>query len=284
MTATAFAAPGFEIDRRASIRGLFARFYTDAPTFTIAGLAMLGLMLPTAMAAIVDGRTLHGVDVWQKPLKFQAALVIYLLTLAFYARWLPPDMTRRRGYRVYSGVVVAAIFAEIVWISGAAAQGIGSHFNEATPLMARLYNIMGALAVLLTSASAVYAVAIARNGGFGAGPAARAALVLGLGLVLPLTLVTAGTLAQNGGHWVGGTPDDGLGLPVMGWSRDGGDLRVPHFFATHAMHFVPAFGLVSMAVFGPARRWPVVAFAVLYAAFTGLVFAQALAGRPFPFG
>ena len=52
------------------------------------------------------------------------------------------------------------------------------------------------------------AVGIARNRASGPVPAARAALVLGLGLVLPLTLVTAGTLAQNGGHWVGGTPDD----------------------------------------------------------------------------
>ena len=177
-------------------------------------------------------------------------------------------MTRRTGYRAYAGIVVAAIAAEIVWISGAAAFGTASHFNESTPAMAALYAVMGMLAVTLTSATAVFAVGIARNRAFRAGPAARAALVLGLGLVLPLTLMTAGTLAQNGGHWVGGTPDDALGLPIMGWSRDGGDLRVPHFFATHAMHFVPAFGLVSMRLVGPARRWPVVAFAALYAAFT----------------
>jgi hypothetical protein len=275
MLETTFAAPG-------AGGSALAGFYRREPVFTIAGLAILGLMLPTAAAAVLDERMFQGIDIWEKPLKFQFALAVYLLTLAFYARWLPAGMTARTSYRVYAGVVVTAIAAEVAWISGAAAFGTGSHFNESTPALAALYAVMGMLAVTLTSATAVFAVGIARNRGFRAGPAARAALVLGLGLVLPLTLVTAGTLAQNGGHWVGGTPDDSLGLAVMGWSRDGGDLRVPHFFATHAMHFVPAFGLVSIWLFGPARRWPVVAFAALYAAFTGLVFLQALAARPFP--
>jgi hypothetical protein len=102
--------------------------------------------------------------------------------------------------------------------------------------------------------------------------------------VLPLTLVTAGTLAENGGHWVGGTLDDTSGLPIFGWSRDGGDLRVAHFFAVHAMHFIPAFGLASIAFFGPARRGPVLAFAVFYVYWVAFVFLQALEGRPFPFG
>ena len=59
---------------------------------------------------------------------------------------------------------------------------------------------------------------------------------------------------------------------------------MPHFFAVHAMHFVPFFGLVSIWLFGPSRRLPVVLFAALYAAWTMHVYLQALAGRPFPFG
>jgi hypothetical protein len=281
LTPVAYAGPAARAELGAPA-GVLAGLYRSEPAFTIAGLLALAVMLPTGMAAVVDERLFQGIDNWEKPLKFQFALAVYLLTLAFYARWLPAGMTARTSYRIYSGVVVAAIAAEIVWISGAAAFGTASHFNESSPVMAGLYAVMGMLAVTLTSATAVYAAGIARNRGFRAGSAARAALVLGLGLVLPLTLVTAGTLSQNGGHRVGGTPNDALGLPIMGWSRDGGDLRVPHFFATHAMHFIPAFGLVSMRLFGPERRWPVAAFAGLYAAFTGLVFLQALAGRPFP--
>ena len=260
------------------------RMYRDEPVFTVGGLVLLALMLPMALALALDDRLFQGIDVWDKPLKFAFALATYLLTLAFYARWLPAGMTARPAYRVYSGLVMAAIVAEMTWISGAATFGTGSHFNEATPTLMRLYALMGILAVLLTSATAVYAVGIARNRGFRAGPAARAALVAGLGLAFPLTLLCAGILAQNGGHWVGGTADDAGGLALMGWSRDGGDLRVPHFFATHAMHFVPAFGLVSMALFGPGRRLPVLIFGAAYAGFVLWALMQALAGQPFPFG
>jgi hypothetical protein len=256
-----------------TLSGALRDLYRAEPIFTIAGLVLLALMVPTGMAAVVDDRLFHGIDIWEKPLKFDFALAFYLLTLAFFARWLPAGMTARTGYRLYAGVVVAAIAAETVWISGAATYGTASHFNESTPFHAVLYAVMGGLAAVLTSATAVYAVAIARNPAPLA-PAGRAALVLGL---------TAFTLAQNGGHWVGGTPDDSMGVPIFGWSRDGGDLRVPHFFSTHAMHFVPAFGLVSILLFGRERRWPVVAFAALYTAFVALVFVQALAGRPFPF-
>ena len=140
---------------------------------------------------------------------------------------------------------------------------------------------MGLGAVLLTSATSVYAFQIARNPSTGLAPALKDAIVIGLALVLPLTLVTAGTMSALGGHFVGGSGSDAGGLPLMGWSRDGGDLRVAHFFATHAMHFIPAFGLVSAAVFGPANRVPIWLFAAAFVAFVGFLFVQALMGQPF---
>jgi hypothetical protein len=60
-----------------------------------------------------------------------------------------------------------------------------------------------------------------------------------------------------------------------------GDLRVAHFFGTHAMHAVPLVGFVAGRVL--ERRpavWATWGFAALYAAFSAAVFAQALAGRP----
>jgi hypothetical protein len=81
------------------------------------------------------------------------------------------------------------------------------------------------------------------------------------------------------GHLVGDA--GGATVPLMGWSREAGDLRVAHFFATHAMHFVPALALVSAVVFGGARRLPVWLLALGYAGFTIFTLDQALAGRPF---
>ncbi len=101
-------------------------------------------------------------------------------------------------------------------------------------------------------------------------------------MTMPLTLLVAGYMASRTGHWVGGDLSDAQGSPLMGWARDGGDLRVAHFFATHAMHFVPAFGLAASLSFRQrAARNAVWLFAGAYVGLVGFAFAQALMGMPF---
>ena len=131
---------------RPSISGPIGDLYRSEPAFTIAGLLFVAVMIPTAVAAVLDDRMFHGVGIWTKPIKFHLALAVYLLTLAFYARWLPAGMTSRRSYRLYVGVVLFAIAAESVWISGAASIGTASHFNDGTTTAAVLFAIMGMLA------------------------------------------------------------------------------------------------------------------------------------------
>jgi hypothetical protein len=73
-------------------------------------------------------------------------------------------------------------------------------------------------------------------------PAMRLAGAGGLMLSGLATLLIAGYMSQRGAHWVG-TPSDAAGLPLVGWSTVGGDLRAPHFLATHAAQTVPLFAL-----------------------------------------
>ncbi|MFI0848212.1 hypothetical protein [Mesorhizobium sp. IMUNJ 23232] len=254
--------------------------HLSEPSFFGAAILMLVAIAPTAFASLTDQRSFLGIDVWTKPLKFEAALAVYLLTLAFFARFLPAGTGERRWYRVYSSVVVVAIVAEMVWIGGAAVLGTASHFNRG-PIGGILYSVMGLGAVILTTPPAVYAWLIARDPASGLSPVVREALITGLALTLPLTLLTAGTMASMEGHAVGGSGLDTGGFPLMGWVRDGGDLRVAHFFATHSLHFIPLFGLLSLVLFGPSNRWPVRLFAALFVGFVTWTFVEALSGRPF---
>ena len=97
------------------------------------------------------------------------------------------------------------------------------------------------------------------------------------------TLITAGALASGAvgepGHWVGGIRDDTTGLPLFGWSTTGGDLRVPHFFATHLTQALALAGLlVDRLQMKHAKAW-VVACAAVGLAVVIATFIQAASGR-----
>ena len=83
-----------------------------------------------------------------------------------------------------------------------------------------------------------------------------------------------------GAHTVG-APDGGPGLPGVGWSREHGDLRVPHFLGLHAMQLLP---VISLAL--RRRNWPeatrvrlIVTAAGSYTALFVVLLVQALRGQ-----
>ncbi|MCX7645212.1 MAG: hypothetical protein N2Z62_07950 [Rhodobacteraceae bacterium] len=258
---------------------LLNRLMADEPRFTRLGILLALALIPVFAAMALDARTWQEVNVWVKPAKFLASLALFTLNLALFARLLPPGMTARRSYRAFSVVVVLCILAEMAWIGGAAAMGTGSHFNHTTPALAALYPIMGLVAITLTSASLVYGVAIWRHRAAPPAPALRLSIALGLVLTFALTVAVAGFMATAGDHLVG-QPETGARLPVLGWSREVGDLRVAHFLATHAMQALPLLGLGALALPARAAGPAVWAAAAGYTALTLATFAQALAGQP----
>ena len=240
-----------------------------------ATLLFAAMAAPTLGALALDARTHRGAPTRIEPLKFQASIALHLGTPARFALVMPERVRAARRWRAYALALAGAFLCEIVWIGGAAALGGASHFDETTPLWSALDAAAGAFAMFGTSAAAV----VAWHGG--GGTPARRAVSLGLRLTFALTLLVAGTLSGMGGYEVGGDGLD-LGAGPSGWSRDGGDLRAPHFPATHAMHVVPLAGLAVARLPPPGCGAAVWTAAGLRAALTLAVFAEALAGRPFP--
>jgi hypothetical protein len=249
-----------------------SRLWQDAPALTGLALFIALTAVPLLAAAMIDPRSFLDAPVWQKPLQFHLALSVYAVTLAFFARFLPKGMIAGRRWRVYVGIVAFCILAELIWVGGAASFGIASHFNVDDPVMGAIYGVMGVFAVTLTSASLVMGVAIWRNPATGLSPAMHLAIALGLILTFVLTLIAAGTMSSMPGHLVG-TPVTGARVPVVGWSREVGDLRAAHFMATHALHILPLAGFTG-------SRPLVWAAAAGFVAVNAAIFVLGLMGLP----
>lgn len=272
------------------LRTSVARLWSDSAPLTAAGLAMLPLLVACLVGLWLDPRSIAGAPAWLKPAKFAASIAVYSLTLAWAFRHLPRHPRVRRWVgRISAGAFVLefAIIALQAW------RGQLSHFNTSSLLDGALFSIMGAGIVLQTLTSVAVAVAFWRE------RFADRALGWSLRLGFCITLLGASmgglmtrpTPAQLegmraappvvvGAHTVG-APDGGAGLPGTGWSREHGDLRVPHFFGLHALQVLPllALGLRRARRPEPQRVRLVVSAAASYAGLVALLLWQALRGQ-----
>lgn len=258
---------------------------------------MIVLISGTVAGLVFDDRVLLGAPIWLKPFKFTVSLAVYAVTLA----WLISLVERRARIAWWLGTAIAvAANLEIAVIIGQVLRGRASHFNVATALDAALFSLMGATIVVLWVATAGIAVLLLRQR-----MADRpAALAIRLGLLVALGglgvgfLMTSPTAEQRaamqaapptviGAHSVG-VADGGAGLPLLGWSTEGGDLRIGHFVGMHALQAMP---LVALGLALAARRFRrlradrvrarlIAVVGGAYAGLTVLVTWQALRGQP----
>jgi hypothetical protein len=251
------------------------------PRLARAGLAILALMAPTALALALDPRSLNDIPIWIKPLKFQASVGLYLLTLAWFLAALPERI--RRG-RVAGALVAAAIGAslfEIAYITLQAARGLASHYSVDDPFHAAMYTLMGIGAVTLTAVSPAVAALLWRHRPARWTTAFWLSAILGLALTFVLGAGAGAVLSAGDGHWIGGVRSDAGGVPVFGWSRTGGDLRAAHFLGMHALHGLPIVGFIAGRLLPPGKAIGAVVMATTaYCAATGVVFWLALGGIP----
>lgn len=259
--------------------------YAERLWFQVA--ILLLVLIPVYLVAQqLDDRMVNDISIWIKPMKFSVSLPLHFVTLAILAS-LFAEQTRRAGWMVgLAGASAVAVITEIFIVTGQSARGVASHFNVETNLDLILYAFMGLGALIMILP------ALVMGARFLFAPLSEKLtpglkLGAGLGLILGfiLTLVLAGYMSSfTDGHWVGGVRSDANGMPVFGWARDGGDLRVAHFFATHLMQVVPLAGYLADRSFGTESalpRWIVLGVAIGGTALTLATFAQALAGKPF---
>ncbi|MET8359218.1 hypothetical protein [Micromonospora sp. NPDC005171] len=253
--------------------------------FLVSVMAVLAVV--AVVGILVDPRVLTGAPIWLKPFKFALSFVLYGATLAWMLSLLP---RRSRVVERAVVVIVAVAVVENAWIIGQVIRGQTSHFNDSTPLNTALFAAMGAAIMVLFFAHLVIGIVVliqripdrvaATAVGWGLGLS-----LLGMLAAVPMALPTQdpGIEGIGGAHSVG-VPDGGPGLPVVGWSTTGGDLRIGHFVGLHALQALPILAILLSRF---ATRWDertsarlLVVAGGAYGVLTVLLTWQALRGQP----
>jgi hypothetical protein len=299
-----------------TLRNTFERLWSASRPLTAFGIAMTLLAVISAALVPIDPTRIDDQLRWIKPTKFAISFAVYAWSVA----WVLTYVGKSRLREWISWILTGTGALEIAVITGQTVRGKSSHFNNETALEAALFGIMGAgivvffvanmIAVLLAMRARIAGQAErAASGASGDGRegSARAAPVdrvvaagLRLGfviasvgmleavLMLPPTAEQAAELAAGrqparlGAHTVG-APDGGKGLPIIGWSTEGGDLRPAHFVGMHALQAIPLFAVLVRR----RRRWSeeqkvrlVWTVSAAHLAATVLLTVQALRGQP----
>ena len=272
-----------------TMRVQLERLWRASRPLTATGLVMLVALAASLTAMAVDHTQILGAPTWLKPAKFAISTAIYAFTLAWIFTYLPE---RRRLTTIVGWVTSVVLVIEVGIIDAQAARGVTSHFNGGTPLDAALFSTMGAGIVIAWGAAIALTVGLFRHRF--ADEAFGWALRFGM-LITVLGQATGGLMTNPtpaqlaaaratrmtvaGAHTVG-APDGGVGVPITGWSREHGDLRVPHFVGLHAVQLLP----IIVSLIGPLgsavrRRRAVIVSAAGYFALFAVLLAQALSDQ-----
>lgn len=200
---------------------------------TLFGAILLLCMAPAWWQARRDPRTIRGVGVWTKPLKFLAALALFAFTTAVLML-AARDAAPATLWRIAALLMATSAF-EAIYIAVQASRAEPSHYNTSDALHTALTVAMALGAIGLTASQAWLGWVIVR-----VNPAWFSSVVV-LGTVTGLFMTCV--LATLSGFLLGGRrAPPGPGLPLVGWQRRG-DLRPAHFMGVHAQQIVPLLGL-----------------------------------------
>jgi hypothetical protein len=228
---------------------MFSLLWQESRALMVTTALMLTDFLLALVGLALDPRIVTGMPVWLKPAKFAISTAIFAASIAWLFVYLPDFPKTKR----WTGPALAVILnLEVGIIDFQAARGITSHFNVGTVQNAILFSIMGTGIGMLLLLSIWILVALFRQPFQDRtwGWALRLGMLISVfgsatgGLMTLPSASQRAAIAQHervtvvGAHTVG-APDGGPGLPGTGWSKQHGDLRIPHFIGMHALQFIP---------------------------------------------
>jgi len=257
-------------------RNLLAEIYWRNPLLTLVGWLHVVLLIGTFAGLLTDDRVVMGVNTWLEPMKFMLSIAIFLWTMAWFSKYVRKP---RWLLTTVSIVLSVTMIVESACILLQAARGITSHYNVATDFDAAVFQTMGVLigidVVVLVVILFMFGKPVVRLH-----PAYLWAIRAGMVIFLAGGLI-GGVVLGNGAHTFG-APEGGPGLPLLSWSTAGGDLRIAHGLAFHALQILPliGYGLSRWsAVPRPATKLVLLALAVLaYSSAVVGLYLQAVAG------
>lgn len=216
-----------------------------SPSLAACGFVHTALILVFGILAVVDPRTVLGVNAWIKPLKFALSISTYAFTLAWIASLLmqgsDPAETMNRRLRRLGLVVSLTMYGETIFVALQAGRGVRSHFNHDTPFDDAVYGIMGLMIVINTIAVTLFFLPLFQSKyKTRIAPALRVGLQAGAVIFL-VGSIFGGVMSGIDRHTIGG-PDGGPGIPGLNWSTHFGDLRIVHALGLHALQILPLIG------------------------------------------
>lgn len=244
------------------------------------GIVILHLLMAVGcmIGLMVDDRTLLGINVWIKPLKFAISGAIYIFTFG-YLITLYPFSTKKKN--IINNITSWTLLLEIGIIIYQAGRGVQSHYNMSSAFDGMLFAAMGILIAINVVIMVFFIVETIRLR-LKTPRSVQWAILMGWIIVVVGSWI-GGQMISQVAHNVG-VADGGAGLPILNWSTIAGDLRVAHFFGLHSIQIIPLFAVMLSKKWNASSRnqvIAVVAFGVIFASLIGFTFYQAKQGMPF---
>jgi hypothetical protein len=247
----------------------------------------------SSFGLIVDNMALNFSPLWLKPFKFAVSSIIYAVTLIYLTTLIP----NQKFLKIANWITSCGLIIELIIIYLQAYRGRMSHFNFLTLEDMILFQIMAFAIVAVWISLFIYIIGFFKlqTNEDSMIPAIRIGLLItfiSMGLAFTMTSpskediqraeINKGPIGITmGSHSVGET-DETKRLPLTGWARTGGDLRIAHFLGLHAIQILFLIGLFirSLKINYKSGLVIVCAIGLLYSGFIAFTLLQALNGIP----